>query len=103
MRIVATKVVKKYGDVVHNASLSISLIMHCSDVEAGDMILVSDFAIVGDEKVEGAVLTVADATHDRIVMFCLLFTKQGSHSVVYFEVFHEVSLPPDVLVEELVY
>ena len=93
----------KYGDVVHNVALAIALIMSCSNVEAGDMVVVSDFAIVGDGRVEKAVMTAADAAHDRIVMVCLLLTGQGFHSAVYFEVFDDVSLPPDGLVEKLVY
>ena len=65
---------KKYRDVVHNAAYAIALIMRGSDVESGDMVVVSDFAIVEDGRVEGAVLTAADAAHDRIVMVCLLLT-----------------------------
>ena len=94
---------KKFGDVVHNAALAIALIMRCFDVEAGGMVVVSDFAIVRDESVEDTVLTAADAAHDRIVMVSLLFTGQGCHSPVYFDVFDDVSLPPDELVAELVY
>ena len=72
--------------------------MRCFDVEAGDMVVVSDFAIVGDSGIEGAVLTAADAAHDRIVMVCLLLTGQASHFAVYFEVFDDVSLSHDELV-----
>ena len=67
------------------------------------MVVVSDCAIVGDGGVEGAVLTAADAAHDRIVMTCLLSSRQALHSAVYFEMFNDISLAPDVLVEELVY
>ena len=67
------------------------------------MVVVSYFAIVGVGRVEEAVLTPADAEHERIVMRCLLFTGQGFHFEVYFEVFDNLSLPSDELVEELVY
>ena len=46
MRIVAAVVVKKYWYVVQNAALSIKLIMHGSDIEPADIIMVRDFAIV---------------------------------------------------------
>ena len=101
MRIFAANVVKKY--VVHNAALAIALIMRCSDEEAGNMVVISDFAIVRDSWIEGAVLTAADAAHECIFMVCLLLTGQWSHSAVYFEVFDDVSLLPDELVEEFVY
>ena len=67
------------------------------------MVVVSDLAIYWYGRVEGAVLTAADAAHDRIVMGCLLLTGQGPYSAVYFEVFDNVSLPLDELVKELVY
>ena len=67
------------------------------------MIVVSDFAIVGNCTIERAVLTAADAARDRIVIICLLLTRQGSHFAVYFEMFDHVSLPPDELVKNMVY
>ena len=103
MRVVAAEVVKKYRDVVHNVALAIALIMRGSNVEAGDIIVVNDFAIVADGRVEGAVPTAADEAYDRIVMVCLLMTGQGPHFAVYFEVFDDLSLSLDVLVKELVY
>ena len=86
---------KEHGDVVHNATLSISLVMRCPDVKAGDMVVVSDIAIVGTGRVEVTVLTAANATHNCIVMVCLLLTGERSHSDVYLEVFDNIRFPPD--------
>ena len=77
--------------------------MRCPDVTAGDMIVVSDFAIVGTGRVEGSVLTATDATHNCIVMVRLLLTEKRPHFAVYIQVFNNVCLPPDLLVERLVH
>ena len=63
-RVVSPEVVKEHGDVVHNATLSIALVMRCPDVKAGDMVVVSDLAIVGTARVEWMVFTTTNATHN---------------------------------------
>ena len=103
VRVVSAEIVKEHGDVVHNAALSIALAMHCPDVKACDMVVVSDFAIIGTGRVEGSVLTATNATHNCIVMVRLLLTGKRPHSAVYLEVFNNVCLPSDELVEKLVY
>ena len=60
MRVVFAKVVKVHGDIVPNATGSIVFVMRCPDVKAGDIIVVSDFAIDGSCRVEGTVLTAAN-------------------------------------------
>ena len=62
MQVVSEEVLKEHGYVVHNAALSIALVMHCLDVKAGDMVVVSVFAIVGTGRVERSVLTATNAT-----------------------------------------
>ena len=65
--------------------------MRGSDVNVDYMVVVCDFAIVKNGRVKNAVLTAANATHDRIVMDCLLLSKQQSYFEVLFEVFITVS------------
>ena len=86
---------KEHGDVVHHSPLSIAFVMRCPDVIAGDMIVVSNFAIVGTGRVEGTVLTATDATHNRIVMVRLPLTGKRFNFAVYLEVFNNVCLQPD--------
>ena len=67
------------------------------------MVVVNDFAIVGTGRVEGSVLTATNATQNCIVMVRLLLTGKRHHFAVYLEVFDNISLPSDELVEKLVY
>ena len=95
VRVVSTEVVKEHGDVVHNAMLSIALVMRCPDVKAGNIVVVSEFAIVGTVRVDGTVLTATNATHICIVMVCLLLKGKRPHFAVHLEVFNNVCPPPD--------
>ena len=102
MRVVFAEVVKEHGDVVHDATLSIALVMRCPDVKAGDIVVVNHFAIVGTGRVEGTVLTGPNATQYCIVMVCLMLMKKRPYFTVYFEEFENISFPPDYLIEKLI-
>ena len=73
---------KEHMEVVQNATLSIALVMRCPNVKAGDMVVVSDFAIVGTGRVEGRFLTAINATHNCIVIVRLLLTGKRPHFAV---------------------
>ena len=103
VRVVAAEVVEEHGDVVHNSTLSVAFIMRRSDVVAGHMVVIRDFAIVRDVRVEWTVPIVTDAALDCIVVVCLLLIGQPIHFAILFEVLYDYSLPPDELVEKLDY
>ena len=101
MRIIAAKVVKKYWNIVDDTPLTITLVVGGADVIAGHVIVIRDFTVVGTVWIEWTAVSVADATHNGVVVRLLLIRSERPHSDVDLQVFNNLSLPSDELVEEL--
>ena len=101
MRVVSAKIVEEYRDVVDYTTLAVALIVGGAEVVAGHMIVVSDFTVVRAIWIERSVPFVADATFGGVVVGLLLNTTERYHFDVPFEMFNNLALPPDELVEEL--
>ena len=91
---------EKYGNVEDHATFPVSLVLRGSDVIACDMVMVCDFAVVGDGRVKWASLTVANAAYYCIVMVRLLLTGKRSHFAVLLEMLDYFRFPLDKLVEK---
>ena len=100
MLIISAKVVEKYENVKDNAAFSVALVVLSSDVIACDVVMVGDFAIVWDSRVEWAGLTVANATDHFIAMISLLLTRKRSHFTVLLEMLYYFCHPLNQLIKK---
>ena len=91
---------EKYGNVKDHAAFTVALVMRRSDVIAFDVIVVRDFAVVGNGRVEWTGLSVANAAYQCIVKVNLLLTSKRSHFTVLLEIFDYFRFPLDELVEK---
>ena len=101
MRVVPAEVVEKYRDVVDHTPFAVALIVRGTEVVTGHVVVVSDFAVVRAVRIERSVPFVADATFGGVVVGFSLITTERSNFDVPLEMFHNLALPPDELVEEL--
>ena len=101
VRVIAAEVVENDGEIDANSSRAIALIMSSSELIAGDMGMLRNFAIVGDVRIQGTILTAEDATPECVVHHFLLLTGQWANFAVLFEMFDNHSFPLDEFIEKL--
>ena len=101
MRVVPTKIVEEYRDVVDHTTLAVALIVRGAEVVAGHVVVVSNFTVVRAVWIERSVPFVTDATFGGVVVSLLLITTEQSPFNVPLEMFNNLTLPCDELVEEL--
>ena len=92
MRVVPTKIVEEYRDVVDHTTLAVALIVRGAEVVTGHVVVVSDFKVVWAVWIERSVLFVTDATFGGVVLGLLLITTERSHFDVPFEMFNNLLL-----------
>ena len=92
---------KKYGNVKDYAALSVAFVVRGSDVIACDVVVIRDFAVVGDGSVKWALLTMANTAYYSIVMIYSMLTRKRGYFAVSLEMLDYFCLPLDKLVEKL--
>ena len=91
---------KKYGNVEDHSAFPVALVVRGSDLIACDVVVVNDFAVVGDGSIKWAVLTVANATYYCIVVVHSHLTGRRSHLAGLLEILDYFCFSIIVLVEK---
>ena len=91
---------EKYRNVKDHAAFSVALVLRSSDVLACHVIMVRDFAVVRDGRVEWTGLSLVNAAYQCIFVIHLLLTRKRFQFTVLLEMLDYFAFPLNELVEK---